>query len=168
MTAPLVPCPGCSRHVRASDITCPFCAFGVAARLGDVPSPVLPRRQIPRAALFAFGATVALTGCGDDDDHDHEHDSGPVADMGLPGPLYGAPAPDMGMATPDMGMAGPDMATDPDLGGAAPAYGAPAPLDAGGGMNLYGAPPPPEENDDAAVASLYGLAPPPDGGESER
>lgn len=159
MTAPLVPCPGCSRHVRASDIACPFCAIAVASRLGQVAAPALPRRQIPRAALFAFGAaTVAgaagLAGCGDDDGGGD--DAGPVADMGLPSPLYGAPAPDAMMMMPDAGM------TMPDLGGPAPAYGA-VPFDAGGGMNLYGAPPPPD-NDDGGVAALYGAVPPPDGG----
>jgi hypothetical protein len=62
----LVACPSCSRHVRSTERSCPFC--GAA----PPPSPGLPARSLPtrtrltRAAL-AFGAStlaVATISCG--------------------------------------------------------------------------------------------------------
>jgi hypothetical protein len=62
-------CPDCSRHVRVNESACPFC--GVSLDL-DGGEPILPQRRLGRAALFAFGATLAsgvtLAGCGSDDD----------------------------------------------------------------------------------------------------
>lgn len=62
----LIPCPGCSRHVRQSESACPFC--NRALSLGHVPAAELPRTRLGRAATFAFGATLvsatALAGCG--------------------------------------------------------------------------------------------------------
>jgi hypothetical protein len=66
----LVPCPECRRHVRVREAACPFC--GVELHLAATPPPVLPTRRLGRAALFAFGATLAtnvvVTGCGGDTD----------------------------------------------------------------------------------------------------
>ena len=74
----LVPCPSCERHVRASETTCPFC--GSTVDLSGVPPPALPNRRLGRAALVAFGATiaagVATTSCGGDTDEPGRGGSG--------------------------------------------------------------------------------------------
>lgn len=66
----LVPCPHCQRHVRVAESVCPFCHASVD--LSAHPEPRLPQSRLGRAALFAFGATVAAslaaTACGSDDD----------------------------------------------------------------------------------------------------
>lgn len=53
----LSPCPHCRRHVRVLERVCPFCLGAID--LSRVPAPVLPTRRLGRAALFAFGATIA-------------------------------------------------------------------------------------------------------------
>jgi hypothetical protein len=62
----LIPCPGCHRHVRQAETSCPFCS--AALSFADAPAPVLPRTRLGRAATFAFGATLvgatALVACG--------------------------------------------------------------------------------------------------------
>jgi hypothetical protein len=48
----LIPCPECSRHLRASESYCPFCA------------KPLPTNHSPRwGATLALGLTIAVTGC---------------------------------------------------------------------------------------------------------
>ncbi len=57
------PCPGCSRHVKRGDATCPFC--GATASVDIAPTRVLAGR-LSRAALFAAGAVgvgIATTDC---------------------------------------------------------------------------------------------------------
>lgn len=56
----LVPCANCARHVRAFESTCPFCG---AAASGESAERVVPsaKMRLGRAALFAFGATLAAT-----------------------------------------------------------------------------------------------------------
>jgi hypothetical protein len=65
----LAPCPSCKRHVRVNESSCPFCKSELD--LASLPTPVLPRTRLGRAATFAFGATLvgasALASCGDDD-----------------------------------------------------------------------------------------------------
>lgn len=108
----LTPCPECQRHVRKTETRCPFCGEGVS--LAHVPSPVLPRKRLGRAATFAFGASVAgataLAGCTIEDP------GGAVAVYGAP-PVAGAPN---GGGADD----GPDGAGG--TGAAGPVYGAPA------------------------------------------
>ncbi len=64
----LIPCPGCNRHVRQAETSCPFCSAPLS--LADVPEHLLPRTRLGRAATFAFGATLVgattLVGCGGD------------------------------------------------------------------------------------------------------
>lgn len=55
----LAPCPHCQRHVKVSDVSCPFCE---AALEIERPSRPAPSIRLGRAAMFAF--TVAA-GCGD-------------------------------------------------------------------------------------------------------
>jgi hypothetical protein len=65
MATPLRPCPGCLRHVRATEPACPFCRQGLDGAFRSVPSPRAPTRRLTRAALFALGATgLAASACG--------------------------------------------------------------------------------------------------------
>ncbi|MGZ3421470.1 MAG: hypothetical protein ACXVEF_33775 [Polyangiales bacterium] len=133
MYEPLVPCPGCRRHVRAADGACPFCSAAIDS------TRIAPdaRTRLSRGALFAVAAaSVAIAGCSSDDTKTSTTDSG-VVDTGGPAPAYGAPA-DTGSTSDSMD----------DTGGPVAAYGAPpdtgAVDDTGGGMPKYGAPPPPD------------------------
>jgi hypothetical protein len=59
---PLLACPACARHVRASEISCPFCAAALAD--AGAAAIALPGRRalgvrLSRAALFALGALGA-------------------------------------------------------------------------------------------------------------
>jgi hypothetical protein len=163
----LVPCPGCSRHIRIAERECPFCGSALSE---NIASKVIPgsTQRLSRAAAFVFTTTLAVTGCGD---------SSPTLDAGV-APLYGAPA-DV-FTPPD---ARSDAAVTPDVaddkGGIVPLYGAvPAP-DAGpapdasadgsigvrdGSLprDVPGADVP--QVDDGAVAPLYGAVPAPDAG----
>jgi hypothetical protein len=128
MYQPLAPCPSCYRHVRTTESACPFCA---AALPRDLAAPAIrpARRRLGRAAAFAFGASVAVTGCGSE-----------VSSDGIAGGVGG------GSTTSGAGAydAGPD-----DDGGTQAKYGAPPPPDDagpdddGGSADLYGAPPSP-------------------------
>jgi|HubBroStandDraft_1064217.scaffolds.fasta_scaffold37267_1 hypothetical protein len=62
MTAPLRPCPGCSRHVRASEPACPFCRGELDDAFRSAPRPRAPTARLSRAALFAIGAAGFLAG----------------------------------------------------------------------------------------------------------
>jgi hypothetical protein len=139
----LVPCPSCSRHVRASETECPFC--GDVVDFEASPAPALPTSRLGRAATFAFGATLigatSMMACGgDSDDGDDGGTGGTVASGGSSGKSGtggSAGAPNSTGAT----------------GAVAPAYGAPATggtTGTGGGSNAgtAGSPQP-----------LYGAAP---------
>ena len=54
----LVPCPGCNRHVKSDEATCPFCQAAMApgARSGRCARP-FPSR-LASAALVAAGAAL--------------------------------------------------------------------------------------------------------------
>jgi hypothetical protein len=63
MTRPhLRPCPGCARHVRVSEVACPFCGGALGAELRASPAPVAPAGRLSRAALFAVGTGAAVLG----------------------------------------------------------------------------------------------------------
>lgn len=139
----LVPCPSCNRHVRATEMECPFC--GDLVDLATSPAPALPSSRLGRAATFAFGATLigatSMMACGgDSDDGDDGGTGGTVANGGSSGKAGtggSAGAPNSTGAT----------------GAVAPAYGAPATggtTGTGGGSNAgtAGSPQP-----------LYGAAP---------
>ena len=135
MYQPLAPCPGCSRHVKTSERTCPFCKGALPESIADAALPGAPGR-LSRAAAFAFtaslavsGAVVSATGCtngvssttGDASANDGSgpgpnDDGGNQAAYGSPAPLYGAVPVD----------SGPD-----DSGGIGVKYGGP-PIDSGG------------------------------------
>ncbi|MFK7989794.1 MAG: hypothetical protein AB8I08_27495 [Sandaracinaceae bacterium] len=107
----MVPCPGCTRHVRSADTHCPFCGDALPLALRQQRRAVAPR--MGRAAMFAFGAAMAVsTASGCDDTSTPEVDSGSEVDAGGGvAPAYGAPAEDAGTPDPDGG------------GGPAPLYG---------------------------------------------
>jgi hypothetical protein len=171
----LIPCPGCNRHVRQAESSCPFCSAELS--LADVPEHVLPRTRLGRAATFAFGATLVgattLVGCGGDSE-EGKKGSGGAASGGTTShagnasggssnagqssggtgitPVYGAPA--AGTGNDDTGGSGGSSGKGggSNVGGSAqpvyggaPVYGAPA---AGAG-NTGGSPGVP----------IYGAAP---------
>lgn len=153
MYRPLVACPGCSRHVRATEMRCPFCAAALPGDLGERAAPSVPSR-LSRAAAFAFGASLAIAGCATDVTTGDAAGSTSGGEGGAgPGPgdegggqaVYGAPAPEDAGVEEDAGLldAGPD--------------------DDGGDVDLYGAPPPPDAgpSDDGGFQGMYGGAPPP-------
>jgi len=134
MSAHLIACPVCRRHVRATDEVCVFCDHRLPASLRDAPPPTLPKKRLGRAALFAFGAALASASCSGDDTTP-ARDAGTVRDAG-----GGADAGDgRSDAGPGDSDAGPDDAgSEPidsgdaedageDSGGIVPPYGTPAP-----------------------------------------
>ena len=140
----LVPCPGCARHVRASEPACPFC--------GDSsPRSAPASRTVARSRTLIFGAALASTavaGCLTHTRNDPENDAAVVAstpDAG--GDAYGTPPAD-----------------EEDAGASHSEYGGPPPPedafeeDAGTSNADYGGPPPPED-DAGGFAPLYGGAP---------
>src|SRR5450432_2963931 len=166
----LVPCPECNRHVRVSELECPFCA--VPLDLANTPPPQLPRSRLSRAATLAFGATfvsaTAISACGGDAEENGMSNNAGAAGLASAGanvggavPVYGAPSggefgvvgfqntggeggivPSYG--APDAGMGGTiDL---PGAAGASGEAGAGAAPDASGGkgggpFTIYGAPP---------------------------
>jgi hypothetical protein len=58
-------CLKCARHVRVSEVACPFCGDALSEAFRASPAPLPPRARLSRAALFAFGtgtATLASAG----------------------------------------------------------------------------------------------------------
>jgi hypothetical protein len=53
-------CVGCSRHVKTTESTCPFCGTARRPTAGTRP---LPLRRVSRAHWLAFGSTVMLAAC---------------------------------------------------------------------------------------------------------
>lgn len=149
MYQPLVPCPSCNRHVRATEAACPFCASALPHDLEERAVPGTTRR-LSRAAAFVFGASLAISACSSEVSQGETAGSTSGGDSG-------------GGNTPD------------DDGGAQALYGDPAPQDAGpdddgGGMAKYGGPPPPQDggpDDDGGGQAEYGGPPPEDGGTPE-
>lgn len=145
----LLPCPSCARHVRRSETGCPFC--GARLSLGALPERAMPAQRLGRAALLAFGTTVATVaaGCG--------QANVPIGDAGNDGgavPIYGAPdvgpAADAGSDAGLLAMYGgppPSDAGDDAGGNIGPAYGAPVvdggfnDVDMGTSNADYGGPP---------------------------
>jgi hypothetical protein len=63
MSTFLHPCPSCTRHVKSTDTTCPFCTASLPP--GFAPArrvKVVPHHQITRAAIAFAGVTTAM-GC---------------------------------------------------------------------------------------------------------
>lgn len=153
MSASLVPCPSCARHVRVTDARCPFCASALPNTLAQRAVPNTTQR-LSRAAAFAFTASLAVAGCSSN-------------------PAPGTDASTNDVVSTDRGN-GTDAATGTDVVTATdtPAVtDSGAPQDNGGAMPLYGAPadvviPPADVQDAGAVAPLYG-GPPVDAGAAD-
>ncbi len=158
----LIPCPGCNRHVRQAESSCPFCSAQLS--LSHLPEHALPRTRLGRAATFAFGATLvgatALVGCGGESEGKKEGGGGTggTAQAGSSSggsnagqnaggtgitPVYGAPAAGTGNAAGSS--SGGNQGTAGFGAGGGPVYGAPAAGSGnmGGftGIPVYGAAP---------------------------
>lgn len=59
MVSHLVPCPGCERHVRASEAVCPFCSATLSEEFRGQQASQIPSGRLGRAALAAFRTTVS-------------------------------------------------------------------------------------------------------------
>jgi len=138
----LVPCPACSRHVRVTEPTCPFCGDGLA--LAGTPAPSLPKSRLGRAATFAFGATLVgvttVVACGGDDTSSGGGSGG--ATTGTGGTSAGAAGSSSGTSgdatAGSAGSGGNGGGTVQDSGGLMALYGAAA---GGGPVPVYGAAP---------------------------
>jgi hypothetical protein len=82
MTTTLIPCPACSRHVRASDAACPFCA----AALDRPSSGPGQAARVAVALAAALAASASLAACYGGPPHPHNY----------PGPRTSTAAPDSG------------------------------------------------------------------------
>ena len=110
----LLPCPGCTRHVRVSETVCPFCQVPLSDEFRAQVQPRPPAGRLGRAALSALGAgTIALA-------------SASSCSSVTVQPLYGAPPADASLEVSPIADA---------------AYGGP-PVDSTI-RPLYGAPPTP-------------------------
>jgi len=126
----LVPCDGCTRHVRRTEAACPFC--GLASPLASAASVTPePAARLSRAGILAFVATVGAGACS-------SAQPVPIAVLEAP-PAPQTPPADGGapatpVATPEPTPATPDAST---------ATTTPARPDPGSMMLRYGAPPRP-------------------------
>lgn len=138
----LVPCAGCGRHVRTSDAACPFCGQSIESDATSRAPGRTHGARLGRAAIFAFGATIAATAaaCSPASNPDASGNDAQVQDSAPDAgnmALYGGPPVDAG-PTDDGGTmplyGGPpaDSGVDNDAGDGSPGarYGAP-PVDAG-------------------------------------
>jgi hypothetical protein len=142
MSPPLRPCPSCQRHLRTSELSCPFCAAPVPSTVRAARPQVPATQRMSRAALVAF-TLLGTPACEDDVGANPEAGLPPeVREAGVDTPVYGAP--------PDTREAGLEVSADSadglpsdarEAGVDTPVYGAPPP-DGGVDMPVYGAPPP--------------------------
>jgi hypothetical protein len=110
MNRTLRPCPSCTRHIRASETSCPFCSSAIEKE-APRPAVAMPRKRLGRAGLLALG-TLAGVACEAED---------------MITPVYGAPSfMDAGSNVQDA-KADTKAVTNPDAAMNAPVYGAPAP-----------------------------------------
>ena len=125
----LIPCPGCNRHVRQAETSCPFCA--TALSLGHIGPAALPRTRLGRAATFAFGATLvgatSLLACGGESEEKKPGAGG--SNAGGTSSNAGSSAGGTNSSGGDQNFAG--------TGVVGPVYGAPA----AGSAAIYGGPP---------------------------
>jgi hypothetical protein len=164
--AQFVPCPGCQRHVRTTEQSCPFCS--VALSLENTPAPVLPATRLGRYATFAFGATLvgatALAACGGQSE-DSDDGSGKARGGANNGGSKNG-------GTKNGGNAGTNSGGTDNFGGGMAVYGGPpiggttgagGTTGTGGVAPPYGIAPPPDAGLDSGLQPPYGF-PPDDGG----
>lgn len=165
----LVPCPACTRHVRASESQCPFCHGALPTQLKARAVPAANRR-LDRFAAFTFAATLAVTGCTAGTSEEAESQDN---ELGSIQPMYGMPAPeDAGPkkdgGKKDGGKADGGKPSDGGKADASPCDTDKGPKDNGGVFAMYGAPavidvvdPCPAE-DGGSVQPMYGMPAPAD------
>jgi len=93
--ARLLACPSCSRHVRATERACPFCAAALPETFAAAPAPRPPPKRLSRGALYAFGATsiTLATACSSGGGTVPPGEAGADAESDVTAvPLYGASA----------------------------------------------------------------------------
>jgi hypothetical protein len=96
----LIPCSECNRHVRMSDMVCPFCAAPQPAR-ATLPETEAPRARLSRTAIFAAGAALAgMSACSSTA---NPADSGAGGAAAGTGGVTGGAGGAGGAATPDGG-----------------------------------------------------------------
>jgi hypothetical protein len=147
---PLVPCPSCDRHVRATETACPFCDAALPTDLASRAVPAANRR-LSRAAAFTFAASLAVT-------------SGALSSA-CGGVVEGGNGDPGGVQTMYGIAVVEDSGSPIDDGGVAAMYGL-ANFDGGvtedaGHHHAHDAGP----ADDGGIAAMYGIAFPPDAGE---
>ncbi len=137
MTAPLAPCPKCSRHVKRTDAACPFCATALPAYASVDDATELEGPRLSRSAMLLVGAATVAAGC---------NLFNPMAN------IYGGPP----TPPPDAARANDPVAAV--YGGPPPIMQPPVPQ-----QTDAGAPQPDAARPDAAqpVATIYGGPPPP-------
>jgi hypothetical protein len=140
-------CAACARHVRVSEVACPFCGALLSEAFRASPAPLPPRARLSRAALFAFGtgAMALASACS----------SSPAAsdDAGLSNhPAYGGVFPSGDSGQLDSGQLDSGQTSlDAAYGGfmTEDAYGG-MPIDAGQDANADAGEDAPVQNIDAA------------------
>lgn len=147
MYQPMIPCPACARHVRATELQCPFCDGPLSAEARARLAPDTTRR-LSRAAAFAFGLTVA--GCSSTVGNS---DAAVDAAAAVDAPAVDRPQGSDAVVAEDRATPPADTAAPDDNGGNVAMYGLPPPVDAGA----------PDDNGGAVAA--YGLPPPVDAGD---
>ncbi len=145
----LRPCAACARHIRVSELACPFCRAEQSAAARTSPAPLAPRARLTRAAMFALGTSAAAvaSGCGAqaseskvvDDAGQGAADTGTDAPI-IPVPSYGQPGPPVQEDASGGALYGaPPITDDAGPADAGPADAGPTEWDAMGGA-AYGAP----------------------------
>lgn len=130
----LVPCDGCTRHVRRTEAACPFCGLASPLASASAVTPE-PSARLSRAGILAFVASVGAGACSSAQPvptalYEATPASQPTAaDSGAPATPVATPEP-----TPEPTPATPDAST---------AATTPARPDPGSMMLRYGAPPRP-------------------------
>lgn len=120
MAPTMRPCPACGRHVKTTEGQCPFCNAAMPEGFGEFAYPTINKR-LGRAAIAAFGASLALAGCGSStqptdggSDSAAQQDTGTQSDSAMQSDV---------MSLPDVPIAA--YGLPPQDGGVAPPYGIP-------------------------------------------
>ena len=123
----LVPCDGCTRHVRRTEAACPFCGLASPLASASAVTPE-PSARLSRAGILAFVATVGAGACSSAQPvptsvyEAPPAPQTPAADSGAPATPVATPEPTP--ATPDASTAA-TTPTRPDPGSMMLRYGAP-------------------------------------------
>ena len=103
---PLVPCTACERHVRAGELSCPFCGSE-----GSIPAPPVlrvPKGRLSSLLIMTFQAAAATTlGCGGETSDPGPSSGGAAGKPGTGGrAIVGTGGEEMGSGGFDTGTGG--------------------------------------------------------------